>query len=220
MATVTIPEETAEKAGGQRLVLRGVEWSEYRKVSEAFSERHLRITYDRGTLELMTISSAHGRFGRLLARLVGALTEELGLPLCSCGDMTCDREDLDQGIEPDECSYIANEPIVREKEKIDMTIDPPPDLAVEIEITRSSQNRLGIYGALGVAEVWRFDGEVLTIHQRMPNGQYAVTEQSPQFPFLSATELGKFLQLYTQLEENALVRSFRDWVRKQIGKSK
>jgi Uma2 family endonuclease len=220
MATVTVPEETAHSAGGQRFVLRSVEWSEYRKISEAFNERHLRITYDRGTLELMTISSAHGRFGRLLARLIGALTEELALSLCSCGDMTCDREDLDRALEPDECFYIANEPLVRDKEKIDLATDPPPDLAVEIEITRSSRNRLGIYAALGVPEVWRFDGERLTMHQRLANGQYAVIERSPQFPFLSATELCKFLQLYTQMEENALVRSFRGWVREQIGKSK
>jgi Uma2 family endonuclease len=220
MATVALPEETGLKTGGQRLVLRGVEWSEYRKISDAFNGRHLRLTYDRGTLEFMTISSTHGRFGRLLARLVGALTEELALPLCSCGDMTCDREDLERGLEPDECFYITNEPLVRDREKIEVGIDPPPDLAVEIEITRSSRNRLGIYAALGVPEVWRFDGESLTMHQRLANGQYAVAERSPQFPFLSATELGKFLQLYTQMEENALVRSFRDWVRKQIGKSK
>jgi Uma2 family endonuclease len=210
----------SQRAGEQCFLLRGVDWSDYRKISEAFNGRHLRLTYDRGNLEFMTISSIHGRFSRLLVRLVGALTEELGLSLCSCGDMTCDREDLQRGLEPDECFYIANEPLVREKEKIDLATDPPPDLAVEVEITRSSRNRLGIYAALGVPEVWRFDGETLTIHQRMPNGQYAVTERSPQFHFLSATELGKFLHLHTRLDENALVRSFREWVQEQIREEK
>src|SRR5438309_1937948 len=90
-----------QNPGSQRLVLYDITWDQYCAISKALAGRHLRLTYDRGTFELMTISSAHGHFSRFLGRLVGVVTEELGLPLHSVGDMTCDREDLERGAEPD-----------------------------------------------------------------------------------------------------------------------
>src|SRR5262249_38374776 len=147
----SVPEE-------QRFRLGAVDWTTYRKISDALTGRHVRVTYDRGNLELMTISSKHGSCSRLSARLVQVLTEECGLPIYSCGDMTCDREDLDRGLEPDEGFYIENASRVRNKEQIDLTVDPPPDLAVEVDISRSSKSRLPVYAALRLPEVWRYDG--------------------------------------------------------------
>jgi Uma2 family endonuclease len=145
------------------------------------------------------------------------LTEECGLSLRGFGDMTCDREDLERGIEPDECFYIVNEPLVREKEELDLTVDPPPDLAVEIEITRSTRGRMGIYAALRVPEVWRFDGESLTVHRLTPEGVYEVVERSAYFPSLPLSELAGFLKMRTEMDENSLVREFRAWVRAPSG---
>ena len=134
----------APSPGEQRFVLRSVDWESYRKISDALRGRHLHLTYDRGTLEFMTISPCHGNCSRLLGRLIVTLTEELGLPILAFGDMTCDREDLERGVEPYECFFLENEPAVRGRDAIDFRTDPPPDLVAEIDISRSSRRRLGV----------------------------------------------------------------------------
>lgn len=217
MATVTAPPQQPVSAPEeQRFLLRGVDWETYRKISEALTGRHVRLTYDRGNLQFMTISHLHGNCSRLIGRLISVLTEEVGLPIRACGDMTCDREDLDRGLEPDEGFYIEHEPAIREKSQIDLAVDPPPDLTVEVDLTRSPKNRLGIYAAIRVPEVWRFDGETLRIHQLGADGQYVVVEHSLHFPFVTGPDLVRFIQQRTQMDENTLVRSFRQWVREQL----
>jgi Uma2 family endonuclease len=196
-----------------RLRLRGVSWPSYRKISEALSGRHVRLTFDRGSLELMTISPQHGNFSRLLARFVVVLTEERGLPLKSFGDMTCDNESLQRGIEPDESFYVQSEPAIRGKQQIDLTADPPPDLGIEVDISRDSLGRLDVYAAIGVPEVWRFDGQTLTMHVLAAAGGYEVTATSHVFVGIAAKEISRFLLQANEVEENALVKSFRQWVR-------
>jgi Uma2 family endonuclease len=164
----------------------------------------------------MTISSRHGRFSGLIARLISVITEEMGIPICGCRDMTCDREDLERALEPDEGFYIENEPAIRAKEEIDLSIDPPPDLAVEVDLRRGPRSRMAIYAAIGVREVWHFDGEVLSINELGGDGQYTSVEQSPHFPFVTGADIVRFLQMRTQLDENSLVRSFREWVREHL----
>lgn len=200
----------------QRLVLHGVDWATYRAVSDAFGPRHVRFSYDRGRMELMTKSQLHGMLSRLIARLITILTEELGLPLSSCGDMTCDREDLERGVEPDECFYITNAPVILGKEQVDLTSDPPPDLGVEVDISYSSYSRLGIYAALRVPEVWRYESETLIFYRLAADGQYQIAERSLYFPFLVAADLAAFLNRRPEMDENALAKEFRTWVREQI----
>jgi Uma2 family endonuclease len=212
MATVQEAQETRE----QRFVLRGADWQTYQGILKALGERPVRVTYDRGRLELMTLSHGHERCSKLLGRFVEALTEELDLPIQSGGSTTLSREDLDRGLEPDQCYYLESEPLVRDKDEIDLTTDPPPDLAIEVDVTRSSVSRLGIYAALGVPEVWRFDGETLRVYLRGADGQYTATDRSRHFPFLSLPQVVAFLQQRTQLNETSLVRSFRTWVRELL----
>jgi len=217
MSTVTAPTQAPVTAPDeQRFLLRAVDWETYRKLSDALTDHHVRLTYDRGNLEFMTISGDHAFLSRLLLQLVIVLTVELKLPRRCLGDMTCDRQDLERALNPDECFYISNELLVRGKSNIDLTVDPAPDLAVEIELSRSVRSRLGIYAALGVPEVWRFDGQSLTILQLQASGQYAPIERSPLFPFLTGADLAGFLNQRHQTDENSLVESFREWVRKQI----
>ena len=125
----------------------------------------IRLTYDRGLLEIMTPLDPHESYKKLLGRFVEALTEELDVEICSLGSRTCSREDLVRGLEPDQCYYIQNEQVVWDKEQIDLNQDPPPDLVIEIDITSSSINRLDLYADLGVPEVWRYDGRCLTIYR-------------------------------------------------------
>ena len=200
----------------QRFVLSAVDWSTYQTISSALTGRHIRLTYDGENLEFMTISPSHGNYSRLLGRFIVVLTEEAGLPLKSFGDMTCDRQDIGKGLEPDECFYITNELLVREKEKIDLVSEPPPDLAIEIDITHSSRDRMAIYAALQVPEMWQFNGKELIAHRLVSEEQYSIVEYSQYFPWLRVAELAPFLKQRTQMDENTLVCTFRAWVRQQI----
>lgn len=220
MATATESfNKESEVSVERRLVLDDIDWSTYRKLSDTLSGRHLRVTYDRGRLELMTISRLHGELCRLLARLVAVLTEEFNLPCGSCGDMTCDSESEDRGIEPDECFYIENESAVRGKESIDLSVDPPPDLAIEVDVSRDSRRRLSVYAALGVPEVWRFDGSSLTIYTRQPDGKYQIADASPHFPAVPPAEVEAVIARRAEMDHNGLARLLRVRVRELIGKA-
>src|SRR5262245_52608801 len=151
MASALLEPQDREQ---QRLVLRGVDWPRYQAIIRALGERSLRLAYDGENLELMTVSRLHDKLSRLLGRFLVVLTEELGLPLDSAGSVTLEKEDVQRGIEADESFYITNEPLIRDKDEIDLATDPPPDLAVEIDISRSSLNRLAIHAALRIPEVW------------------------------------------------------------------
>lgn len=208
MATVTVPAEP-------RVALYNVSWQDYETLLRTFDERPgLRLTYDRGTLEIMTTSHGRERRKRRVGRLVEALTEELNIPISSGGSMTFKREDLERGLEPDECYWIEHEAEMRDKEEYDPLDDPPPDLAIESEATRSvSVDRMGIYAALHVPEVWRYDGETLGVYW-LVRAKYALRNHSRAFPFLPMEEVTRFLHRATQMDETSLVRSFRAWVRK------
>jgi Uma2 family endonuclease len=220
MATAELTDErepsTVQLDHDQRILLHGIEWEQYQAISKALNGHHLRLSYDGESLELMTKSFPHGRFSRLIGRMIGVLTEELKLPLTGCGDMTLDREDLERGIESDEGFYITNEPLVRGKENIDLSVDPPPDLGIEIDISRSSQRRLRIYEAIKVPEVWLFDREKIRVYRLDAEGKYAEAERSQYFPLRRMDELTAFLLRANEMEENSLIRSFREWVREQI----
>jgi Uma2 family endonuclease len=211
MSTVHAPPE-------QRLILYSVPWRDYLRLLRIFADRPaVRLTYDRGTLELMTLSHGHESLGRLLGRFIVVLTEELGWPLKSGGSTTLRRRKRLRGLEPDECYWITSEPLVRDKDELDLRHDPPPDLALEIDVTHSSLNRMGIYAALNVPEVWRLAGQTLTFHVLGTTGQYSVVSQSRAFPQLTAADLISFLNLRGQMDENSLVRQFRAWVRQRFG---
>jgi hypothetical protein len=147
--------------------------------------------------------------------LVEVLTEEMTLPLAGFGSMTFKRRKRCRGLEPDECYWIANEPKVHGKIHINLKVDPPPDLVVEIDISKSSIDRLDIYALLKVPEVWRFDGSVLFFHILGSDGRYSISSHSFAFPQIAATDLARFLALRGQMDENAIVRRFRAWVQQQ-----
>src|SRR5262249_14087415 len=176
----------------------------------------IRLTYDRGTLELMTLSHEHENQSYLLARLVDALTEELNLPVKGGRSTTFRRRKRQRGLEPDNCWWIANELLVRGKTTIDLRRDPPPDLALEIDITHSSLNRMAIYAALRVPEVWRWEGQTLACYLLGSDGRYTVGVVSRAIPGLVVADLASFLLLHGQMDENAIVRQFRAWVRQQF----
>lgn len=196
-----------------RVLLENISWQTYQSLLKDFDQQPaMRLTYDQGRLEIKMPLDPHESYKKLLGRLVEALTEELGIEVRSLGSRTCDRKDLARGLEPDQCYYIQSEPVVWDKAQIDLAIDPPPDLAIEIDMSSSSLNRLSIYADLGVPEVWRYDGAVLTIY-RLEAHNYQPCDRSFVFPQLTASDLERFLELKKTTRENALVRLFREWIR-------
>ncbi|PSN80515.1 hypothetical protein C8B47_06025, partial [filamentous cyanobacterium CCP4] len=178
-----------------RVILQNISWQTYRSlVSDFEQEPALRLTYDLGTLEIRMPLDPHETYKKLLGRLIEAATEELGLEIRSLGSRTCDREDIAKGLEPDQYYYIQHEAQVRGVGQINLAQYPPPDLAVEIDITSSSLNRLAIYSVLRIPELWRFDGENLTIYALQGEG-YVVSLTSLALPPLTANDIERFLGL-------------------------
>lgn len=146
----------------QRVILQNINWQTFEMLLAALGDkRACRLAYDKGTLEIMTPLMPHEHYKRLIEKLIDVLTEELNLNVKSVGSMTCKREDLVRGAEPDSAFYIQNEALVREKEEIDLTQDPPPDLMLEVDFSSLSLDKLPIYVALGIPEVWRYYRGVL-----------------------------------------------------------
>src|SRR5262245_15702754 len=156
----------------QKLILDDVTWEAYTRLLRTIEgRRHLRLTYDRGTLEIMTFSYEHENGGDFLGRMVVTLTEELNLPIRGGGSTTFRRRKKKKGLEPDNCYWIAHEADVRNLKVINLRKDPPPDLAIEVDVTRSSMNRMRIYAALNVPEVWRLDTDGLAFFVLNANGE-------------------------------------------------
>ena len=198
------------------ILLKNISWKTYESLLNELGEHGgIRLTYDRGNLEIMTPSAPHEGSKKILGRFVESVSEELNIEIRSLGSLTCRRQDLARGLEPDQCYYIENENVVWDKEQIDLNQDPPPDLVVEIDVTSSSIDRLSLYASLGVPEVWRYDGNRLIIYQ-LEAQEYAERDVSPTFPFLSQVDIVRFLELRRTTKENALIRLFREWVRSQI----
>jgi Uma2 family endonuclease len=191
------------------LLLQEVPWEVYQLLRSAESNRHLRMTYEAGALEIMSPSRKHGKISTFFAALITEWAVRHALEVEFGGDTTFAREDLSQGLEPDHCFWIARQAAVRGRDEIDLAVDPPPDLALEIEVSRSSLPKLPIYQALGVPEIWRWRQERLEILVLGEKGEYAEQTASivlPGFPVRMAEE---FIRQRDQASDTALLRQFR-----------
>lgn len=210
----TVP---ARRAAPQGILLHDVDWPTYGRLLRVFAERPgFRLTYDRGSLEIMSPSSLHEREKCLLGRFVEVLTEEPGIPARAGGSTTLRRRRKRRGLEPDSCYWIASEPRIRGKRAIDLRVDPPPDLAIEVDVTRSSLNRMGVYAALGVPEVWRLTAQGLTFQVLGTDGKYAAGGHSLAFPVVTPADLMSFLNLQSAQDDTSIAAQFRAWVRQRV----
>jgi Uma2 family endonuclease len=201
-------------SGEQHLLLDGVDWPSYLAIGRALVDQPgLRLTYQRGSLEFMTTSPQHEIYKKHLARFIEILAEELDQPFATAGSMTFQHEDLRRGLEADDCFWFEHESVMRGKLTWDYKADPPPDLGLEIEITRSALDCMDIYARLRVPEVWRFDGRQLTAYRLRSDGTYQQEPASHIFPSVPLDQLVSFLDLAQTTDVLSVIRSFRQWAR-------
>jgi Uma2 family endonuclease len=200
---------------GRQILLENISWETYERLLREVGERHIRMTYDNGDLEIMTLSFGHENVAELLARLVGMLTLVLNVPMQSGGSTTLKKKLTRKGLEPDKCFWIKNERAMRGKTKWEVKKDPPPDLAVEVDVSHSSMNRMVIYAALGIPEVWRYQGKRLRVCE-LAKGKYREVQVSPNFPYLPMARVNEFVQLARSVDETTLLRKFESWVRQDV----
>jgi len=164
----------------------------------------------------MTPLPIRERYKVLIGRMIDMMTLDLQMRAVGLGSATFQREDLEKGLEPDQCYYFNSAEKVADWSRIDLSVDPPPDLAIEIDIASDSRRRLGIYAALGVPEIWRFDGERLDVLRLHGRGDYQTASNSEYFPFLPMEEVARFLRQYALGDDTAWAASFQDWFRETV----
>lgn len=202
----------------QHMVLGDVSWGLYEKLLREQQERNVRITFDQGRMEIMSPLPEHERPAHAIAMFVVLLAMELNIPIGGLKSTTFRRKDEAKGLEPDECFYVQNEARTRGKKRLGLRRDPPPDLAIEIDITHRTIPKMPIYLKLGVPEVWLLDDAGLRCHV-LGGGKYRVVEKGRAFPMLRVKDLEPFLQRLEREDQTTVMRAFRDWVRRSFGVS-
>lgn len=193
--------------------LSGISWDTYQRLLEEHEGRQSpRFTYDRGELEIMVISFEHERANRLLHDLFTVIAEERGVDFVNAGSTTLGRDDLERGFEPDTCIYIENSELVRGKRRIELPQDPPPDLVIEVEITRSSMDKMQIFSAVGIREVWRYDGAQLRFFV-LEGTEYAERAESSALAGLTSEIASRFLEDAKTESRTVWSRRVRDWAK-------
>ncbi len=209
MTTVLAPLKKAE----QKVVLHGVGWQTYEQLLADFVDSHAaHFAYDNGTLEIMVLSFEHERLTHLLTVLVEILASELDIDTEGTGSTTFRRSDLAKGFEPDASFYFQHAEQIRQQDQIDLNTDPPPELVVEVDITSPSLDKFPIFAALGVAEVWRYDGTRVGIFH-LTAGAYLNTSESALLPRVTATLVNRLLEAGKTMKRNDWLRLVRESVR-------
>lgn len=196
-----------------RTLLKNISWQTFKTMlAEMGDERQSRLAYEHQTLEIMTPLMPHENSNRMIEGFIVVLLEEFDREFRRSGSLTLTRDDLEFGGEPDSSYYIDNELLVRDKENINLEIDPPPDLVLEVEYSRPAIDKLRLYAALGIPEFWRYNGSVLRIYTLI-DGKYIEVQTSPTFSLVSVKEIPRFIQEAKKNGENKTTRAFRAWVR-------
>lgn len=200
---------------GQQMLLKDISWQQLEKILEEMGERRAaRISYSDGWLEIMVPLPEHEKDKELIGELVRILLDKLEIDFEPFGSTTLKNERMRQAVEPDTSFYIQNQAAVIGKNRIDLNIDPPPDLAIEIDIT--SRTRFDNYAILGVPELWRYQQQGLEIFL-LKEGKYVKSQSSPNFPNIPIIELvNEYVQQCLTIGRSQAMRNFRSWVKDNL----
>lgn len=197
----------------QAVIMDEVSWDYYSQTLAVLGpSRGKRITYDRGRMEIVTTSNEHERAKQAIHGLIEQYCIETRTQFRPEGSLTLRRQLLARGLEPDNCYYIQTPAPPTSSGEFDLDSYPPPDLAVEVEVSTGSIAKLPIYGALGVREVWRYAGDQVSVWILMANGQYQERADSVAFPRLSIADLNRFMRQAMEGSYVDALLAFRDWV--------
>jgi Uma2 family endonuclease len=211
--TATISAPRALERGGQVIEMRGIGWEGYSTILRVRGERGVpRMLYLDGDLLLMSPLYPHERLKTRLGRFVSVVVEELDIPCTPAGSTTFRLQEKGGGVEGDESYYFENEPLIRGKGTIDLRVDPPPDLAIEVVFTHDADEALEVYRRLGVPEVWVRDEDELIIRVLGSDGQYSVSSSSRSLPFLTAAEVFDWVGRPQTESETRWLKDLRRWV--------
>ena len=191
------------------VLMEGIRWTTFETLLVDFGEHRGRLAYSDGVLEIVSPGEEHENAGRILGRLVEALTEELDIDIKSVKSTTLKRADLKKAVEADEAYYIGADSVRRKGRTMDLPREAPPDLAIEIEVTRKLLPRVPIHAALGVPEVWSWKDGELTIRCLTEGGDYEIVERSRALPQLTAKRLGFWVARAAEIGETKLIKEFR-----------
>ena len=187
MATVIQPAD-------QPVLMDGVSWETYEALlADGGDCRQTRMAFDQGVLEIVTPSYEHERFRDVVSGVAEEILNARGQDYLRSGSTTFKQEGLGRGFEPDASFYVAHAPRIRGLSRIDLSNDPPPDLIIEVDVARSSLDKLPIYAALAVPEVWRYRADRVYVH-RLVNSSYVEVDQSKVLPGLTSMQLTTFAQ--------------------------
>jgi Uma2 family endonuclease len=200
---------------GQQLLLEDVSWQQFENIlTELGEHRATRVSYSHGYLEIMVPLPEHEKAKEMIGDTIKILLDRLNIDYDSLGSTTLQSERMTQGVEPDACFYIQNQALVLGKNRLDMDIDPPPDLAVEIDLT--SRTPLENYRLLGVPELWRYGKQGLQI-EVLQDGKYIRADSSPTFPNLPIADLiNRCVQQSQIVGSSQAIRSFKQWVKDNL----
>jgi Uma2 family endonuclease len=197
------------------LIQHGVSWNDYEELIQAVGEAPgLHISFDEGTLQILSPSSKHEYYAILIGRLVDRVSMHQRIKVLFYGSTTIRKRSAQKGAEPDACFYVQAADVVGTKDEIDFETDPPPDIVVEIDIHHEWISKIPIYAALGVPEVWRYDGESLTLYH-LRDGQYLLADASQALPILTSAVLSQFLARSPKEDQYGIVLAFEEWLRGQ-----
>ncbi len=214
MIAVKLPK--LQVRAGQKLLIKDVSWQEFEEILDELGDhRASRIAYHQGDLEIRMPLPEHERSKIIIADLVKILLNELDIAYEPYGSTTFKNRSMAQGIEPDDCFYIQNAARMVGKTKIDLEIDPPPDLAIEVDLT--SKTQLSVYQGLQVPELWRWENNQLRIDV-WQNGEYMRSPISPTFPDIPIIEIiPKYLGLANTKGTSLALKAFRANIAKICG---
>ena len=199
-------------AGGV-LIFYEASWNDYEQLLAQLGEGYaVRVSYDEGRLEIVSPSPKHEKYKDLLLHLARCVANETGGDMESLGSTTFKRERRAQGAEPDACFYVQHAAAVIGKDTIDLDVDPPPDVVVEIDIAHRSTGKFSIYAGLGVPEIWRYDGRKAQIYRLQEQG-YVETATSDAFPVLTGEVLSQFIEKGKTVGQSAALQWLREWLR-------
>ncbi|MGA2230583.1 MAG: Uma2 family endonuclease [Tepidisphaeraceae bacterium] len=197
-----------------QIVLDDVSWEFYENLLKEIGDGHLRVTYDNGNLEIVSPQLNRERYGCWISMLIDWMAFERSIEITGTGSATFRIASLKKGLEPDKCFYVKNALIARKMEgEFDAAIHPVPDLVVEIDTTKRHVPRQPVFAALGVKEIWHFDGTSTRVLRLTSQGKYVERLRSQVFPFVSMREFGQYVLRMKDKDQSRVRREFRDWVR-------